>query len=769
MKTPYPGDQVLDIDQALAAATRYEKKLPEASADPAPPADPQSRRRKKYVLESLSAERARAIVAEAEAHPSGPEPVAAAPAPGPAPTAEPTTVPPSEGPSPVIVVPPATVLAETPTTAQDTLSTLAQERIIGSSDLQDINYLELAVAVARAVCRIRIGAGAGTGFLVGPGLVMTNNHVIRSADAALTAEAQFDYQENASGELLPVQSFRFDPARFFVTDPVLDFTVVAVQPTSGRGVPVSGYPWVQLIATLGKAEAGEPVNIVQHPRGGLKQVALRSNDVILIPSGKSDFLYYTTDTEPGSSGSPCFNDQWELIALHHSGVPRTDGDRILRRDGTPWDQAVDDPGLIDWIANEGARVSAIVASLRAMDLAQLPADLREEMLTATPPNPVELARRGAPGPERMPSPSTVVAAGAGAGAGVAVPGPGGSVSFTVPLTVTVSLGTAAAPGGALPLGAAGASTDLPPDSTLQEVAVDADWGGRRGYDPGFLGIRVPLPRLSRAMKARSVVVPERFRVGRDRHVLAYHHFSLAMNSERRFAWYSAANVDGQARPDLPRRRDRWFVDPRIDDPRAPVHQLGEDLYAAKNTDRGHLTRYADVAWGTVEEAMAAAADSFHFTNACLQLDGFNQRTARWQGIEQFLLERKATAEQRRISVATGPVFRASDPAYRNDHMDAPARIPLAFWKVCALVRPDGTLSATAFVLDQQDITGLPGFEATLDVATVQTTVAAVEELTGLTFPVLRDHDHLAAGGDPGTLEVSGRRVIPIRAYDDIMI
>ena len=31
---------------------------------------------------------------------------------------------------------------------------------------------------------------------------------------------------------------------------------------------------------------------------------------------------YTTRTEPGSSGSPCFDIDWNLVALHHSGDPK---------------------------------------------------------------------------------------------------------------------------------------------------------------------------------------------------------------------------------------------------------------------------------------------------------------------------------------------------------------------------------------------------------------------------------------------------------------
>lgn len=725
MMRSFAENPTLDAHELSGVAERYlAQRVPETRGREsiAPPRDDH---RKRYLKGSLTEEKARAVVAEAEAHGAVADPAA-------------------------------------------TMAALALERIIGSNDIRDVNYLELAVAVARGVCRIRLTSAYGSGVLVGPRLLMTNHHVLRTGDDALAALAQFDYQENAFGEPLPVHAYRFEPGVFFFTDPELDVSVVALAERSVKGQPIDHYPWVKLIPRLGKAEAGDPVNIIQHPRGGLKQVALRNNEVIVIPEGKTHFLYYTTDTEPGSSGSPCFNDQWELIALHHSGVPRTEAGRILKRDGTVWVEGEDDPALIDWIANEGARVSAIHAALTAAPLEGAARGLRDEAFAAEPPNMIELARRHhAAGSSVDAAAPAVAVAGHGAAATAAT---GGSVSFSVPLTITVSLGTPVATAGA-PV-APGTTTvdagvpapDVVAPSSLQAVEVDQDWTSRAGYDQDFLEIRVPLPKLSRSQQARTVEVPEQYRVGGLKHVLAYHHYSVAMNAERRFAWYSAANVDGIRRPPLPKRRDRWFLDPRIDD------QWGEPLYAARNTDRGHLTRYLDVAWGDDEdEAVRAAADSFHFTNACLQLDGFNQRPDRWQGIEQFLYERKAKQDSKRISVFTGPIFSDGDPVYRNEHMDAGARIPLGFWKVCALVRPDGTLSATAFILDQSDITALPGFEAFLDVAAVQTTLGVVEERTGLTFPVLRDHDHLAAGGAAGTLELDGRTVIPLRSLEDIVV
>src|SRR4029434_7863229 len=102
---------------------------------------------------------------------------------------------------------------------------------------------------------------------------------------------------------------------------------------------------------------------------------------------------------------------------------------------------------------------------------------------------------------------------------------------------------------------------------------------------------------------------------------------------------------------------------------------------------------------------------------------------------------------------TGPVLGKHDPVYHNPHMSYSIPVPLEFWKVCALERADGTLSVTGFVLGQQDITSLPGFEEKFDVIAAQVTLADLEHRTGLSFGALKQHDHFAAGGAPGTLEI----------------
>ncbi len=657
----------------------------------------------------------------------------------------------------------ATAAGET-TPPSASLAELSQERIIGSSDLFDINYLELAIAVGRGVARIEIGDAHATGFLVGPGVLMTNHHVIEDEADGRRAIAQFDYQDNASGELLVRQDYRTNPEKFFYTDKVLDFTVIAVEDVSTRDRALTSYPWIRLIAELGKAEKGDDVNIIQHPRGGLKQIAFRRNEVIEIPEGQKDFLYYTTDTEPGSSGSPCFNDQWELIALHHSGVAELNKQKqILRTDGQVWREGKDPEGLIKWIGNEGARVSAIVAALRAADFNPEWRERRAQMLDGTPPNPIELARQGVRTDSDAPSPSgngPIILGGATMGQ---------SHTWTIPIQVTVTVGGAAAE--AAPVAERAEAQTPKPEELGEEVTIDQDWSKRNGYNPKFLVTNIPMPSLSASMQQNTVEVPPQFRKNNQKHILNYYHYSVAMNKKRRCAWFSAGMIDGENFKDFKRGTDKWFLDPRIDS----KFQMGEELYAGKNTDRGHLTRFKDLSWGADKvEAVKATNDSFHFTNCTLQLDGFNEGKERWQGLELFLLEQHAKKDERKMIVFTGPVLKSTDPKYHNPAMNYTTQVPLAFWKVCCLKRQDGSLAATAFTLGQEDITELPGFEEKFDVTAAQVTLAHLQQLTGLKFGVLTQHDHFAQGGHPGTLEIdtstAGKQKIkPIRDYSDIVV
>ncbi|RZU74982.1 trypsin-like peptidase [Micromonospora kangleipakensis] len=247
---------------------------------------------------------------------------------------------------------------------------LLLERIIGESkDLQASSFLARGARAAASVARISIRDDGrelplGTGFLVSPRLLLTNNHVL--PDPAVARQVVIEFGAEMSVENLPLVPLRYDldPDGLFVTDVELDFTLVLVSPGADRQPPGVVFGWNRLVAQLGKILVGEAVNIVGHPMGRKKEIAIRNNRLEV---ELTKFLHYSTDTEPGNSGSPVFNDQWEVVALHHCGVPRTDDQgRVLRRSGALWSEG-DGDDAIDWMANEGARVSVIVKHLASLD------------------------------------------------------------------------------------------------------------------------------------------------------------------------------------------------------------------------------------------------------------------------------------------------------------------------------------------------------------------------------------------------------------------
>ncbi|MFG1708294.1 trypsin-like serine peptidase [Nonomuraea sp. M3C6] len=245
------------------------------------------------------------------------------------------------------------------------------ERILGvAKDLQAWSFLPRGMRAARTVARISVSENGreipiGTGFLVSPRLLLTNHHVFPGATAARSAFVEFDAQVTIDN--IPDVSRRFTlaPDTFFIADPDLDFALVLVSPGADGRPLGETFGWNRLSVQTGKLVIGEPVNIIGHPSGRLKEISIRENR---LEARLDDFIQYQTDTEPGSSGSPVFNDQWEVTALHHSGVPRTDDQgRILRRDGQIWQEG-DGDDAVDWISNEGVRVSAILKQLAALPL-----------------------------------------------------------------------------------------------------------------------------------------------------------------------------------------------------------------------------------------------------------------------------------------------------------------------------------------------------------------------------------------------------------------
>lgn len=241
------------------------------------------------------------------------------------------------------------------------------------------------------------GNGWGSGFLISNSLFMTNNHVIPNKTFCDDVNMQFMYQENYnSGPAISSEFFETNENSFFHTSSSLDYTIVRLkrkpfklnfaastntfredvgnhthpaqheyadseqieelsylndfitkkQPISafdpGRFLQFYGYTAGSKYGSIPlKPTVSYPVglrlNVIQHPKGRKKEIVVQQNELTDV---HSNVIHYFSDTDYGSSGSPVFNNTWDLMALHHA---RNTAES----------------------ANEGMRIDKIVADLRS--------------------------------------------------------------------------------------------------------------------------------------------------------------------------------------------------------------------------------------------------------------------------------------------------------------------------------------------------------------------------------------------------------------------
>ncbi|MBZ9593822.1 endonuclease [Streptomyces erythrochromogenes] len=368
---------------------------------------------------------------------------------------------------------------------------LMLERFMGRNDLIGIDYLEGGFLAARSIGRITVRSPGsshhGTGFLVSPSLLMTNNHVLGSAEEAAAGVIAFNFQAGLDGQPLVPVVFELDPHRFFVTHRDLDFTVVAVAEHSQDGQPLAAFGRLPLKEAPGKAVIGELVNIIQHPNGEPKQLALRDNQIVDV---LEDFVHYSADTARGSSGAPVFNDQWEVVALHHAGAPRRDHDgNVLAVDGTRWHPSMGEH-RVDWMANEGVRVSRILGTIQQFPLSGTAAALRAELFASgSSLHPVEASPPSVPTVPRVltgrtngAAPKSVTPDGSGVQHATT-----GSVSWNVPLHISVSVSLDAD---------TGADALRPRAESPATVTVPAGVGRIDGHSPAERDLAAALVNLA---------------------------------------------------------------------------------------------------------------------------------------------------------------------------------------------------------------------------------------------------------------------------------
>jgi hypothetical protein len=220
------------------------------------------------------------------------------------------------------------------------------EKITGiATTLLPISFLEKGLKRAKSVGRVLIkranGTEVGTGFLLNSNLFLTNHHVIPDKATAEIAKVQFDYEESINGLALQHTEFYFDPSKGFASSEKNDWTVVRIKEDAN-----TAFGHIELNPV--PVTKNDFVNIIQHPGGRYKQIGMYHN---MVTYCDNDIVQYLTDTEPGSSGSPVFNSQWEVVALHHSGG-------MLREPGTT--QTL--------LRNEGINIQQVIDGIKAANI-----------------------------------------------------------------------------------------------------------------------------------------------------------------------------------------------------------------------------------------------------------------------------------------------------------------------------------------------------------------------------------------------------------------
>jgi endonuclease G len=665
------------------------------------------------------------------------------------------------------------VEAPSPVTAAELDNEMLEAVLRGASEFLSVEFLERGAAAARSVGRVIISTGGGdiargTGFLVAPGVMLTNHHVLPNLAMAEAGSIQMDFEANRFGSPRQPTAFRLEPERLYLADKALDYALVAVGEPVERGAALDSYGWLPLNRKLGKIAVAinDYLNIVQHPLGREKEIVLRENRILDLKTGREAdsaeigaFIHYEGDTEKGSSGSPVFNDQWDVIALHHSGVPsRNDAGQWLDRNGKVWNRDTQSLADVEWIANEGVRVSALVAALAAANLSGDADALVKRVIAAQPPAtpreaqaaealaaeaPAGIRTRLATPTRSTPRPTVAPAASAS----------GNELSFEIPLRISIGLGTAA------PVMVTAATTrpaavvdDTDDDSALERLGPQ-DLADRGGYDPRFLGVTVPLPKLKPKPRFGGLLRIARPSRPADTTELRYRRYSILMSAGRRLAYVSACNIDYSAPATASRDEGTgsWRLDPRL----GAGDQLGPKYYDGNDYDKGHLTRRDDVGWGrTKAEAIQSNNDSFFYPNAAPQFFNFNRSDEftglgldLWGDLENFI-QQQGEAQRTRLSVFSGPVFGTNDKRLKD------ALVPLQYWKI--VLWRDGTSppGALGFVLDQADLIRNLAEEAIDPGRFVirQRRIAAIEALLDLDLGPVNGFDRMPPPGPNESLE-----------------
>lgn len=593
--------------------------------------------------------------------------------------------------------------------------------------------------------------------MVSPSLLLTNWHVFKTKEQVNDSVVQFFYELDSRGNpSKDTTTFLLDPEAFYFAHKDLDYCLISVKKMDiSNSKNLSDIGFIRLDPTLGKLgnEEQEKLNIVHHPKGDYKQLSIRENTFTKI---QPTTIWYKSDTSQGSSGSPVFNDQWQLVALHHMGVPKRDAEgNYLDKDDEiiPIVNRQIDVNRIHWIANEGVRISVIVKHIKLefpnsplvlelLTQSNIPAAITESLSNSTSLKPSPISSSSNYNPENI---------------NISIPT--SSVKELGNITISISSNTTQQNNSYItpevPTKLINDELDLLEESLQFEK--NADYSQCDGYVSNFLGsdFRIPMPKPK--TKLNKFVTKLN---GKNTSILRYYKYCVIMHNLRKMPFISAINIDGNSdlRKDNTERKDVWIRDNRID----YYVQLNQQYYSSSGFDRGHMSRREDANWGqTPEEAKLNADFTCIYTNACPQVPSINRSNKKglWGKLQKLILEDGAIKESGKtgkISVFSGPIFQSTDLVYKG------VQVPMEFFKIIAWISDSHKLKVTAFKLSQVDLVGDINFEdlginENLEFREYQCSIKYLDKVTSIDFSNLFEFDTFQ--NDTEVVEVTESQII----------
>ncbi len=203
----------------------------------------------------------------------------------------------------------------------------------------DVGFLKQAIEQTKSVCRIEIPTQGikATGVLIANQFVLSNYHVFdpdrtgniqtNALKAAILSFGRFSSQGIGETE---GQSFKLDPINPIIESSLtskLDYVLLKVENSIIQAQDIKPANWKNSFFLAPKMG----INILQHPEGNSMKLSISTDGITAIDSENGKVQYINQAAE-GSSGSPCFDDHWNLIALHHAERTIYAGS-IKRREG----------------------------------------------------------------------------------------------------------------------------------------------------------------------------------------------------------------------------------------------------------------------------------------------------------------------------------------------------------------------------------------------------------------------------------------------------